>query len=301
MARESHLLVLARQAVALARLAFTPLALVFLGWALYSQREALGDVLGGAHLGALALLVLAWTLLHFLSPLAAFFCLKDTTNAPTYGELLRLHLVRLPARYLPGGIWHTVVRVAELDRRGSPRTGLAWMVALENLVPLCTSVAIGTSFLWASGALARAPAAALLVASIALVAGIPALLRKLVPGSHSLTASRYASVVGASLLFWTAASATFAGYLSSLPGLASFDPVEAAGAYLLAWAAGFAALFAPQGLGVFESTAAYLLRGGPTFALMLAVAAGFRVIVLGGDVMGYFAGLALQARGRRAH
>ena len=288
--------------MAISRLAFTPVALAFVGWTLFTQRHALASALNGIHAGILGTLVLAWTVLHFLSPLAAYFCLRRLQGAPTYTDLLRLHLTRLPARYLPGGIWHTVARVAELDRRGLPRSGLAWMVALENLVPLATAVALGAACLWASGALANAPGLALLLAGVGALVLIPVVLRRLVPGDHPLPVVAYLPMVAASLLFWITAAAAFVAYLASMPGLAlQVGPLEAAGAYLLAWAAGFLAVFAPQGVGVFESTAAYLLHGGETFALMLSVAAGFRIVVLGADILGFLLGLAMRGRGRSPH
>ena len=63
---------------------------------------------------------------------------------------------------------------------------------------------------------------------------------------------------------------------------------------MLAWVTGFVSIFAPQGIGVFESVAGVFLQGALTFAGAAVLAAGFRVAILGADMLGYGALLAVR-------
>ncbi len=73
-------------------------------------------------------------------------------------------------------------------------------------------------------------------------------------------------------------------YLSAFPRLAlQAVPLETAGAYLFSWGVGFIAIFAPQGIGVFEVVAADLMRSDSTFMSVAALLAGFRLIILAAD------------------
>ncbi len=98
---------------------------------------------------------------------------------------------------------------------------------------------------------------------------------------------------------WCIAATAFVIYLSAFPGLAlQAAPLETAGAYLFSWGVGFIAIFAPQGIGVFEVVAADLMRGAGTFMSVAALLGGFRIIVLAADATVWVALHALSGNNR---
>jgi hypothetical protein len=57
-----------------------------------------------------------------------------------------------------------------------------------------------------------------------------------------------------------------------------------AGIYLFSWGVGFLAIFAPQGIGVFEFVASELMASPVGFMGLAALIAGFRIVVLVADI-----------------
>src|SRR3546814_9332914 len=83
--------------------------------------------------------------------------------------------------------------------------------------------------------------------------------------------------------FWAASSTASLCYLAACPAIASPGAVQTSGTFLVSWAAGFVAVFAPQGAGVFETTMAGMLDG-PVAALAL-VKAGYRALTAVRDAL----------------
>ena len=88
--------------------------------------------------------------------------------------------------------------------------------------------------------------------------------------------------------FWSTSAAAFVLYLSAFPGVDAPEVVRTAGGFLLGWAAGFIAVFAPQGAGVFETAVADTLHGAPLAALALVVG-GYRAVTAVRDVLALLA------------
>src|SRR3546814_1256567 len=86
----------------------------------------------------------------------------------------------------------------------------------------------------------------------------------------------YVELGGHLLGFWAASAAAFLCYLAAFPAIDAPGAVQTAGTFLVSWAAGFVAVFAPQRAGVFETTMAGLLDG-PVAALALVIA-GYRAL-----------------------
>jgi uncharacterized membrane protein YbhN (UPF0104 family) len=102
-----------------------------------------------------------------------------------------------------------------------------------------------------------------------------------------------ARFVGWTTLFWLWSAGVFALYVAAFPGATEAGPVTVAGAYMVAWGVGWLALFAPQGVGVFEVTLVALVAGsGVGLAVVLV---GYRAVILVRDLAGAAAaGLAGQ-------
>lgn len=294
---------LLQRALVLARRLFVPLALLFLAMAAWGARDAFGEVLANARPGALVLTVVAWALLHLLVPVISWIVLDGLGTGIGYRTALGIHVSRLPARYLPGGIWQTVSRVVDLHALGVTRRQLSVLVAMENLAPLATALGLGGACAMAAGT-TQLPAAAILAAGIALWVALPLALRRLLPQAP-LPLRSYLLATAAMLAFWAIAASVFVAYWSAFPSMPlTASHAEIAASYLLAWAAGFVAVFAPQGIGVFEAVAGLLLDGALPLAGMAVMVAGFRAITLAGDGLAYLAGLLpprLRARSTGTH
>ena len=100
-------------------------------------------------------------------------------------------------------------------------------------------------------------------------------------------------VVIAAAMFWCLAAAAFYAYWTAIFDLNGMDILRIVSCYLLSWAAGFVALFAPQGLGVFEWVAAQLLPSTQTLSVTVTAVAGFRLVTIAGDLAAWMIGVAI--------
>ena len=272
----------------LASRVFTPLAVLGLLAFAWVARDTLAAVLAAARLPWLLLAVAVWTGIQLLVPAFAHAVLSGLGAHTGWRVLLRSHGARIPARYLPGGIWHTVGRVADLVARGVPRRALAALVILEQFIALGVTAVAGGALLLAFG---HTPWWTL-VSVAGCVAGALGLLglRRFVNARVLLDAKlprrAYARALLVTAMFWCGAATAFVCYLQALPGtLPPGGVLQAAGIYLLAWAVGFVAIFAPQGIGVFELVAGDLLQVPLSMTSVAVLVAGFRGVVLAGDVI----------------
>lgn len=293
-----------RRVAGIARIAFTPLAIAFLLLAAYGARDVLKQNLVDARGTALAAAAVFWAATHLIAPLFAWLVLRAQGIDIGYARALAIHVGRLPARYLPGGIWHTVSRIADYSAAGATRAQITRFVVLENAVPVALAATLGGGGMLLLG---RATVPALLASCVGLVAlsVIPLVLRsRRLQGDARFPLSAYGVSIAVMAAFWTIAALAFCSYWTALPRVSaeSVPLIGVASAYLLSWAAGFVAIFAPQGLGVFEISIAALLRGdvaGPLVDTAVLVA-GFRAVLLVADMSTYLILLATRAVGRIA-
>jgi hypothetical protein len=260
---------------------FGPAALAFLAFAGWSSRDAFATILDGADPIRLVLAVALTGCLHLLSPLLTWRILHELGSDLSYRTLMKIHVRRLPARYLPGGIWHTVSRAVDIRALGVDRADLSTMLVLENVIPPAVALTGGGL------ALLVADEPTLLTvgvsaAGVASLAAVPVAIR--IVRKRWLTPSAYVRLIGSSAAFWTVAAIAFVSYWSALPAArAGVSALEMGGSYLVAWTAGFVNVFAPQGIGVFEATIGALLQGRLTFANAAILAVGVRAVTLAAD------------------
>lgn len=293
---------LIKRAAAGSRWIFGPAAVVFLAVAGWRARVVFASVLEQTEPAPLILTVLLWALLHLLTPVFSWMVLRETGEGIGYRTLLAIHVGRLPARYLPGGIWHTVSRVMDLHHLGVSRSRLSIMVLLENLVPVAVALTLGGLCLSVAGGESWLTLAAVLGGPL-LLACLPLLLRhRALLAPRKLAIGSYLKLAAITATFWIIAATAFFSYWSAFPAArASVSALRIYGVYLLAWVAGFVSVFAPQGIGVFESVAGIFLQGALTFAGAAVLAAGFRVAILGADMLAYSALLAVKSVRPESH
>jgi hypothetical protein len=251
------------------------------------RRDEVTDLLDGARLAPL-LGALALGLLSLVQ--SAWFwsrCLASLGSARSLPVVLEATVAAIPARYLPGSVWYAAGRVGHLRRSGTPAVTLGVVAVLETLLSFVVAVALGAGLLLAAGSddsgvgivtLAGVAIVLALVTSpwfVNPVAGWVASRRGLgeVPRLRGAT---YLELVGHLVVFWAASAAAFLAYLAAFPAVDAPSALRTAGTFLVSWAAGFVAVFAPQGAGVFEATLASLLDG-PVAALAVVIA-GYRAL-----------------------
>ncbi len=268
---------------------FTPLAvsaLLFFGW---HARHALGQVLTHARLGYLAAAGALWVALHFLSPLVQTLILRACGSEISYAKAFGIFAQRLPGRYLPGGIWHTVGRAMDYHQHGIQPRHLATLVFLETVFPPVITFILGGMGLAAVrgvqgwGGLGLACAGVALLGLIMMPAFINARLLK-TPNGFPL--GSYYQAAAILTVYWVVAAATFICYLAAFPAvLAAASLIEVGATYLFSWGVGYVAIFAPQGIGVFEVVAGKLLNAPLSLGGMAALMAGFRLVILAADAV----------------
>jgi hypothetical protein len=262
------------------------------------RRDEVADLLDGARpaplVGALAL-----GLVSLLQ--STWFWSRSLTHlgAPRpLGAVLEATVAAIPGRYVPGSIWYAVGRVGHLRRSGTPAATLGLVAVLETLLSFVVAVALGGALLLAAGIDDSGLGIATLggfAVGLALVASPwvvnPAVrwiaTRRGIGDVPAMRWRTYAELVGHLVAFWLASAAAFLLYLEAFPAVDAPGAVRTAGTFLVAWAAGFIAVFAPQGAGVFETTIAGLLDG-PVVALALVIA-GYRALTAVRDALALLA------------
>ena len=213
--------------------------------------------------------------------------LADLRSSLPFAKVLEATVAAIPGRYLPGSVWYAAGRVGALRGAGASTTALAVVAVLETLLSFVVAVALGAGFLVAGGsgdsglgvaALGAVAVTLCLVSSPWVINPVVRWIaaRRGVTQVPAVGWAGYAELVGHLVLFWLASAAAFWCYLAAFPEIDAPGLVRTAGTFLVAWAAGFVAVFAPQGAGVFETAMAGLLEG-PVAALALVIA-GYRAL-----------------------
>lgn len=268
---------------------FTPLALMFVVYFTWQSRDLLVDLITDANYIFLLSSILCWVIAHFLSPVFTVLVMKDFSNHLTYKEAFLIHATRLPAKYLPGGIWHTVARAADYKSRDIPVVGIGYYLLLEHLVAASVTLFVGGSIVLAMSSVGEFWAVS--VAMIALVAGATLIVLPWVLslfGSYKAHAVSYLSYSQGVLLvmsFWLFAAISFVLFIKAFDlVLIDYSSVGLGGVYLFSWGVGFVALFAPQGIGVAEFVSGTLLRPEIPLTSFMVLLVSFRINIFIADM-----------------
>ncbi|HEY8681585.1 MAG TPA: hypothetical protein VIM06_00305 [Rhodanobacter sp.] len=288
-----------RRMFAASRWIFGPAAVVFLIVAGVRARGAFHAISLHTQLIPLVITVLLWASLNLLIPVFTWLVLREAGANISYGALLKIQVGRLPARYLPGGIWQTVSRMMDLHRLGVDRSQLSTLIMLENLVPLAITLTMGGACTLVASH-TKLFAFAAMLGGLMLLTCLPFLLRhRLLLHKRGFALRTYFLAALTSVAFWIIAATAFACYWYSFPAThVDVSRLQVYGAYLLAWSAGFISVFSPQGIGVFESVISLLLKGALPFGEVAVLAAGFRAATLAADFIAY-GSLLVSRHGRR--
>lgn len=267
---------------------FTWIAVAAMAVAVWKFRDFLASTWAEASSSHLLAAVLIWATTHFVSPWFTLVVL-GRDRPIDYRSALTVHALRLPAKYLPGGIWHMVGRVADFKDLGHQRPALVDFLLLENLVAAGFALGVGACLLSAFGETRWTTLLALVAAGGLLgLALVPWGIRLVTRSERIFPASRYLRLLALTAFFWALASTAFVLFIGGFGGQVVHGNLPAIyGTYLFSWGAGFVAFFAPQGIGVFEFVSGKLLEGQLDLGRAVALMASFRVIVLAGDLLAW--------------
>lgn len=281
--------------------AWTIAVFVVAGWFLRARADAVWDRLGElspARVGAAILLLI-------LAKLVLVNVVRRSIAAVGHDiasrQVAYMTMTSQLAKYLPGGFWHLVERAGMYTSHGMSVAAGSKAVVLEQAWLLISAGCFGATLAWAglSGSFAFAtwlseelqPFVGLAVLTPAWVVAIIVSFRlagRKVPGWAGLIRG-----VGEQTIVWTLMGLGFWVLLAQGSTMPVF--LTAIGAFALAWAAGYVAVFAPSGIGVREATLMATLS--PLLPTEQAAAAALvsRVIWTGTELLlGAFAHLALR-------
>ena len=208
----------------------------------------------------------------------------------------------LLSRYVPGGVWYSASRVVMLGPFGVQRGTGALVAATELAMTLLIAIAIGAP-LAAIGFGEPAIGAILFVgAGVGIGIGKPivtwlaARLNRDVDGAN-IDTKTYGRLVFITVVYWLALMLTFIVFMRAMSIASDVSPAMLGGGYALAWVVGWLAPFAPQGIGVFETTLSAILGNENIVDLTVAII-GFRAVLLVRDLLSTAVGTVLGVRRR---
>ncbi len=263
-------------------------------WLAVARGAEVADLLERARPLPIAAALAATFVLIGLSARFWVQSLRMLGHRPRLSEVALATARALPARYVPLGVSFAAARIALLRARGIELAPLMTTAALETVMRPTVALTMGTALLAVSGGAAGRlswPVTALAVAAVAAtpVAGGKALgwLAARRGVTLAITWNGYARLVVAEAAYWAWASMTFVLYLRAFPSADEFAALQTAGAFMVAWALGFLAVFAPQGIGVAEISLVGLLAAGDDESgiAMAAVFAGYRLVQVARDIL----------------
>ncbi|MBS0193789.1 MAG: hypothetical protein JSR34_06050 [Proteobacteria bacterium] len=287
--------------LALARKLFIPIALGFLAYSAWRASGRLAPLLATLSIRYLLLAWACWIAAQWIGPLTTVAFARILGLSLGYRELSLITVLRLPAKYLPGGIWQSVARFEAYRRLEVGKSDSLSILVAEHLLALGVSVAIGAALLLRLEGIEflRGAAAWALGGAAMLLAGTVLGLLK-ARGGGIKTFVEIVMAIFSTALFWVAATASFCAYWAAAFDLGGAEVMRVAACYLLSWAAGFVVLFAPQGLGVFEWVAGHLMASAWPLSVTVTAVAGFRLVTIFADFSAWAIGLALSGILRRA-
>lgn len=279
-----------------ARLLFTPLSVCLIGIFIWQSRASLSALLHDGEWIYLLAALLLWIASNLLAPLLATSLFRASHIEISYSTCLNIHCQRLPAKYLPGGIWHSVGRANDYLGLGHSAGKVGTYFLLENFLLIMVTLLLSAGLV---SSLIKAEQVQWLVTLLPFVCGAALLVfpyasNSLSKGKMKFAYPGYGMAIVLMCVYWGIAGLSFTCYISAFPGLApDVSAVQTTAIYIFSWCLGYLAVFAPQGIGVSEFVSGYLLAGNAAVRIV-GLLAGFRLLVLLGDLSSWALGAVLK-------
>lgn len=274
-----------RNLIHITKLIYTPVSLVFVLYFSWTNKELLYKLITVSDLRLIVIAVVLWSSLCLVSTFLTRKILAVMSCNISYAELLKIYIRRLPARYVPGGIWHTVGRLSDYHLHGVSKRNLSILAAIETIFPAIITFFVGGGWLWLMGtsSLLNRIEGALSMISLSALLTVPLLMKRWRGGYFVW---EYLLFVAASIFFWLIASVAFVCYYYSLTPYSQMSSgINVAFSYIFSWGVGYVSIFAPQGFGVFELVAGKLMSLPMSIGEAVVFTAGFRVVILLADFL----------------
>ncbi|MBL8297673.1 MAG: hypothetical protein JNN30_04915 [Rhodanobacteraceae bacterium] len=280
--------------LALTQRLFLAFALIAIGIYLFQHADSLRPLLSlrvALHMTAGALVL---ALLHPLIGIAFFQLQRFSGIRIELAVSLAVYMRRIPARYLPGGIWHSVARYADMKfDAGVDSAALRRLFLLEMaLVAVSGLTACGL------GLVVFSPASPVFVfaALQAAVGGGAALIAIALAWRRAWKRLGLAAVLF--LVIWPLTAGAFALIAQPLLEVCATSTIMAT--YLVAAVQGYLAVFAPQGWGVAETSYVLLEPCRVGTPAVVASFLLFRLSAIAGDIVSYAVWAIVTRRSRMA-
>ena len=279
-----------RRSISLVKMIFLSIALCFLAWVVWHARSSLLELLSTADISSLGLAVLFGIAAHLFAPVCSVAALRMVGIDYLYHSALLIHVRNLPARYIPGGVWHTVGRAHDFLASGMRKSDLTALLLFESALPVGVGLALSCSlllgishpgperlFILIAGALLGFVALSLLPIVISRMTSTPIRL---------IFGTSYLKLIGIYLVAWIFLGGMFTCYLLAFGVIEGWSGlIYLCAIYIFAWSVGFIAIFAPQGIGVFEVTAASFLPIELELTTTIAIVTSFRLVPIITDLV----------------
>lgn len=266
------------------RYIFTFIALLAIIAYCYGNVDGIYMLAGSIECNVLFVSILLLVVANYISPLLSVRILNHLKSPISYKAALLIHLSRLPSRYLPGGVWHTVSKIADYKSIGVTTANLAKLTTCEIFISL-----VAATFLALLLRLELTVVNLILVLIfISLVVSLCSISR--IFKSYIVFAITYSPV-------WIGYSMSFAMYWNSfeIHDIASVSLNVVASNYLISWLIGYVSVFAPQGIGITEITFNFLQNiGGSHTKVDVTLIFSFRLVMLISDLISWASALLLK-------
>jgi hypothetical protein len=281
-------LILLRRCLGVARAVFTPLSLLVIVVIIWQSHATLGQTFRQGEWQILMLALLVWMSGHLLTPLVATLEARSCGMHLPYRRALHIHCSRLPAKYLPGGIWHSVGRANDYLALGHGGSKVGLFFLLENCLLVAVTLGMSALIVWP---MVEQPLLQTFLRMLSPLMGLSLLAFPLAvtlfrKRDWGLALVPYAQAILALFVYWLLLGFAFICYLSAFDNLQVLgSALQLAAIYIFSWCLGYLALFAPQGIGVAEYISGTLLTDGNAMGAVLAFLVGFRALALVGDLL----------------
>lgn len=275
-----------------------PVAIACLGYFGWGSRNSILSIIDSAEGYFWVTAILLLVIRNLFQAVHTNLILRGLGSFVSWWKVQQITIQRLPARYIPGGIWHSAAQVVDLKSLGVPFERLSTMFIVQQVLAIGTALGVGGLGLalnhfdrhWVSyGAWTSGTA----FVGIAVCFFIVQVISKR-KGLHLLPHFLFYAFI-MSIFFWLVPAFSFITFVTG------FSEIEITATSLLIGSVfifsrgiGFLVIVAPQGIGVFEFVAAALLPSNYEAASIAVILLSFRIIGFLADTVTYGLYLAMK-------
>lgn len=236
------------------------------GWYFAINFSEMRVYLASIHIGRILISILLLLIAKFMTADLTFYSLRITSHPITFQDAFSITAITQLGKYLPGGLWHFAGKFGVYKARGASTKGAARPMIIENLWLITSAILTGIITLLISTSplpcqliplLCSITNQVILSVSLLLVWMIAAFIveQKVLKARFSPALHLRLSIE--QIIIWLLFGTSFWLVFPRNTNINFF--LQAVSAFSLSWAAGYAAFFAPGGIGIREASMTLLL------------------------------------------